>query len=239
MLPCYTAGSCPHGRIPRPRPRCGSICQAVEEMGRIRVSRKRKVTTRMEEEKLNTEADYFESSETRQDDVCTEVSNDLFSNTDWYGRNVVLGMRRTLLKFQFYNLYYCKRMLNIEQWPNLYTDSVHPPKKLDSEVSVRTEEMVGIFTEGLGVGRVVRSGAHMVHFRHFSLLAMLALKALRVKQDSVTLQSERFKSRTTAHSTVSVKHTNLLLIWIHQPKHSQLHPVCCFPSTVSMWKIFI
>lgn len=84
-------------------------------MGRIRVSRKRKVTTRMEEEKLNTEADYFESSETRQDDVCTEVSNDLFSNTDWYGRNVVLGMRRTLLKFQFYNLYYCKRMLNIEQ----------------------------------------------------------------------------------------------------------------------------
>lgn len=40
----------------------------------------------MEEEKLNTEADYFESSETRQDDVCTEVSNDLFSNTDWYGR---------------------------------------------------------------------------------------------------------------------------------------------------------
>lgn len=55
-------------------------------MGRIRVSRKRKVATRMEEEKLNTEADYFESSETRQDDVCTEVSNDLFSNTDWYGR---------------------------------------------------------------------------------------------------------------------------------------------------------
>lgn len=51
-------------------------------------------------------------------------------------------------------------------------------------MSVRAEEMVGIFTEGLGVGRVLRSGAHMVHFRHFSLLAMLALKALRVKQDS-------------------------------------------------------
>lgn len=54
----------------------------MEEMGRIRVSRKRKVTTRMEEEKLITEADYFESNETRQDDVCPEVSNDLFSNTD-------------------------------------------------------------------------------------------------------------------------------------------------------------
>lgn len=64
--------------------------------------------------------------------------------------------------------------------------------------------MVGMSTEGLGIGRVVRSGAHMVHFRHFSLLAMLAPKALRVKQDSVTLQSMCFKSRTAAHSAVSV-----------------------------------
>ena len=57
-------------------------------MGGIRLSRERKVSTRMEEEKLNTEADYLESSETRQDDVCPEVSNDLFINTDLRERNV-------------------------------------------------------------------------------------------------------------------------------------------------------
>jgi hypothetical protein len=34
----------------------------MEEVGRIRVSRKRKVTARMEEEKFDTEADYFEST---------------------------------------------------------------------------------------------------------------------------------------------------------------------------------
>lgn len=54
----------------------------------------------------------------------------------------------------------------------------------------------------------------MLHFRHFCLPATLALKALRVKPEanfldratrgSVTLQSMRFKSRTTAHSAVSV-----------------------------------
>lgn len=59
---CCIAGSRPHGGIPRPRPRCGRICQAVEEMGRVRVPGKRKVTARMEEEKFNTETDYFESS---------------------------------------------------------------------------------------------------------------------------------------------------------------------------------
>lgn len=74
--------------------------------------------------------------------------------------------------------------------------------------------MVGIFMEGLGISKVVRSGARMVPFRHFSLLAMFALKALRVKQEanildratpgSVTLQSVRFKSRIAVHSAVSV-----------------------------------
>lgn len=63
----------------------------------------------MEEEKLTTEADYFESSETRQDDVCPEVSNDLFSNTDWEGRNLVLGVRRTPTKI---SILYCLLPLN-------------------------------------------------------------------------------------------------------------------------------
>lgn len=45
----------------------------MEEMGRIRVSRKRKATARMEEEKLNTEADHFESSAPGQNDICSQV----------------------------------------------------------------------------------------------------------------------------------------------------------------------
>lgn len=55
------SGSSPDGRISRHRPRCGRICQTVEEVGGIRVSREREATARMEEEKFDTEADYFES----------------------------------------------------------------------------------------------------------------------------------------------------------------------------------
>lgn len=73
LFPYCITGSSPHGRVPRPRPRCGRISEAVEEVGRIRVSRKRKVTTRVEEEKFNTEADYFESSAPWQNDTCSQV----------------------------------------------------------------------------------------------------------------------------------------------------------------------
>lgn len=45
----------------------------MEEVGRIRVSRKREVTARMEEEEFDTEADYFEGSAPRQNDICSQV----------------------------------------------------------------------------------------------------------------------------------------------------------------------
>lgn len=72
-VPRDMTGSSPPRRISRPRPRCGRIGQAVEEVGRIRVPREREVATRMEEEKCDTEADYFESSAAGQNDIRSQV----------------------------------------------------------------------------------------------------------------------------------------------------------------------
>lgn len=53
----------------------------MEEVGRIRVSRKRKITSRMEEEKFNTEADYSESNAPGQNDICSQVGWSAFLET--------------------------------------------------------------------------------------------------------------------------------------------------------------
>ena len=45
----------------------------MEEVGGIRVSREREATARMEEEKFDTEADYFESGAPWQNDICSQV----------------------------------------------------------------------------------------------------------------------------------------------------------------------